>query len=179
MYLLALRSIVYTFYLRLRGVQCGLVTCEGRLPVLHAEGTVKLGRVSLRALTARVEIGAERSGRLTIGERVFINQGATIVSADQITIGDDCRIGDYATIYDTEHHPLEPGAPARSAPVTIGRNVWIARGALVLPGVTIGDHAVIAASALVTEDVPDRTLVAGVPARKIRRLEVPDGWRRP
>jgi acetyltransferase-like isoleucine patch superfamily enzyme len=147
--------------------------------VLHTAGKVKLGRVSLRGMTTRIEIGAQARGRLTIGERVFINQGSTIVAATEIAIGDDCRIGDYTTIYDTEYHPVESTASVRSAPVRIGRNVWIARGVTVLPGVTIGDHAVIAANALVTHDVPDRTLVAGVPARPIRKLEAPDDWRRP
>ncbi len=178
-YLIGLRSIVYTGYLRARGVKCGLISCEGRAPVLHAGGAVEFGRLSLRATAARIEIGARDSGRLTIGERVFINQGATIVAALQITIGDDCRIGDHVTIYDTDHHPISPGLPTRTAPVAVGRNVWIANGASVLPGVTIGDHAVIAAGAVVTADVPARTLVAGIPAREVRRLDVPDGWRRP
>jgi len=67
----------------------------------------------------------------------------------------------------------------RTAPVTIGRNVWIGRGAVLLPGVTIGDHAVVAAGAIVTKDVPAAAVVAGNPARVVRDLGViDDDWRR-
>jgi acetyltransferase-like isoleucine patch superfamily enzyme len=118
-------------------------------------------------------------GSLTIGERVFVNQGATIVAYVSISIGDDCRIGDYVGIYDTDHHPVEQGAEVRQAPVVIGRNVWLGRGAIVLPGVTIGDHAVVGAGSVITSDVPARTLVAGNPARVVRELSAEDGWRRP
>jgi maltose O-acetyltransferase len=62
--------------------------------------------------------------------------------------------------------------------VHIGDNVWIGRSAIILPGVTIGDNAVVAAGAVVTKDVPDATLVAGNPARVVRTLVVDDGWRR-
>src|SRR5262249_19844222 len=78
----------------------------------------------------------------------------------------------------SDHHPMEPTRPTRFAPVRLGVNVWVGRSATILPGVTIGDHAVIAAGSIVTGDVPAKTLVAGVPARPIRTLDIPDGWRR-
>jgi acetyltransferase-like isoleucine patch superfamily enzyme len=62
--------------------------------------------------------------------------------------------------------------------VHIGDNVWIGRSAIILPGVTIGDNAVVAAGAVVTKDVEEATLVAGNPARVVRTLVVDDGWRR-
>lgn len=164
--------------LRLRGMKAGLVTCEGRLPVLITGGDCTLGRVALRGSIAPIELGAEAGGRLAVGDRVFINQGASLVAAHSITIGDDSRIGDFVAIYDSDHHPLEEGRETRSAAVTVGRNVWIARGAIILPGVTIGDHAVIGAGAVVTDDVPARTLVAGNPARVVRTLEAGDQWKR-
>lgn len=175
---LAIQTARCSLLMRRRGVKSGVVTCEGQLPVLHSEGTVSLGRVALRGFQAPVELGATGGGRLTVGDRVFINQGATVTAALSIEVGDDCRIGDFTAIYDSDHHPVEQGAEVRRAPVTIGRNVWIARGATVLPGVTIGDHVVVAAGAVVTEDVPARSLVAGNPARVLRTLQAEDGWRR-
>lgn len=140
---------------------------------------MRLGRLALRGMTAPVEIGAVAGGELVIGERVFVNQGASVVAHMSISVGDDCRIGDFAAIYDSDHHPLEQGTETRRAPVVIGRNVWIARGAVVMPGVTIGDHAVVGAGAVVTRDVPPRSLVAGNPARVVREgLRADDGWRR-
>lgn len=175
---LALQTARCALLLRRRGVDAGFVTCEGRLPVVHGAGRCRLGRVALRGTISPLEIGAEGGGELTVGDGVFINQGASIVAHQSISVGDDCRIGDFAAIYDTDHHPVEQGTDVRRAPVRVGRNVWIARGATVLPGVTIGDHAVVGAGAVVTEDVPARTLVAGNPARAIRTLQAEDGWRR-
>jgi acetyltransferase-like isoleucine patch superfamily enzyme len=176
---LALGTATTSARLKARRVDAGLVTSEGRAPIIHSDGEVRLGRVALRGLAAPVELGAEPGGRLEIGDNVFVNQGATIVAAVEITIGPDCRIGDHVAIYDTDHHPVDQKTPVRRAPVRIGRNVWIARGAVVLPGVTIGDHAVVAAGSIVTGDVAPRTLVAGNPARPLRELSAADSWRRP
>jgi acetyltransferase-like isoleucine patch superfamily enzyme len=176
---IAIQSARCALLLRRRGLSAGLVTCEGRLPVVHGGGRARIGRLALRGMTAPVEIGAVRGGELAVGERVFVNQGASLVAHLSISIGDDCRIGDFAGIYDSDHHPLEQSVETRRAPVAIGRNVWIARGAVVLPGVTIGDHAVVGAGAVVTQDVPSRTLVAGNPARVVRDdLRADDAWRR-
>jgi acetyltransferase-like isoleucine patch superfamily enzyme len=165
--------------LRRRGIRAGLVTCEGRLPVVHGGGECRVGRLALRGDVAPVELGAVAGGRLEIGDRAFVNQGASIVASLAITIGEDARIGDFAAVYDSDHHPVEEGAEVRRAPVVLGRNVWLGRGAIVLPGVTIGDHAVVAAGAVVASDVPDRTLVAGNPARPLRTLSASASWRRP
>jgi acetyltransferase-like isoleucine patch superfamily enzyme len=147
-------------------------------PILLMAGSITCGRLFLRCKTIPIEIGASSNGSLVIGERVFINTGSTVVATHRIEIGDDCRIGDLVAIFDTDHHSLEPSRPIRQAPVRLGANVWIGRSAIILPGVTIGDHAAIAAGSVVTGDVPARTLVAGVPARPIRTLDIPDGWRR-
>jgi acetyltransferase-like isoleucine patch superfamily enzyme len=164
--------------LRAHGARTGLVTCEGRLPVIIGNGPIRTGRLSLRAPRVPILIGAESSGELEIGERTFLNEGVQIVAATRIRIGPDCRIGDFAAIHDSDHHPVEQSASIRRAPVTIGRNVWISRDAIILPGVSIGDHAVVGAGAVVTTDVPTRTLVAGNPARTIRTLRAADDWHR-
>jgi acetyltransferase-like isoleucine patch superfamily enzyme len=132
----------------------------------------------LRSKTIPIEVGAAKNGTLVLGERVFINTGAIGVANHSVVVGDDCLIGDLAAIFDCDFHPLEPSRPIRFAPVRLGANVWVGRSVTILPGVTIGDHAVIAAGSIVTDDVPARTLMGGVPARPIRTLDIPDGWRR-
>jgi acetyltransferase-like isoleucine patch superfamily enzyme len=179
---LKVRDVPYSFWatavFRLAGARSAIVTVDGRHPVLVTAGSITCGRLILRCKTIPIEVGAAKNGSLVLGERVFINTGATVVANHCIEVGDDCLIGDLAAIFDSNHHPLEPSRPTRIAPVRLGANVWVGRSATILPGVTIGDHAVIAAGSVVTEDVPARTLIAGVPARPIRTLDIPDGWRR-
>jgi acetyltransferase-like isoleucine patch superfamily enzyme len=176
------RTIIQTarcqLLLRRSGVRASRVTCEGKMPRLNSAGRVELGRVALRGIGAPPELGAEAGASLVIGDRVFINQGATIVASTAIRIGDDVRIGDYAAVYDSSYHAVEEGAEVSRAPVSIGRNAWLARGAIVLPGVTVGEHAVVAAGSVVVGDVPARTLVAGNPARVVRELSASEEWRR-
>jgi acetyltransferase-like isoleucine patch superfamily enzyme len=171
-------SLWTTAVFRWAGARSAVVTVDGLHPILLMAGSITCGRLFLRCKTIPIEIGASSKGSLVIGERVFINTGSTIVATHSIEIGDDCRIGDLVAIFDSDHHSLEPSRPMRKAPVRLGTNVWVGRSAIILPGVTIGDHAAIAAGSVVTGDVPARTLVAGVPARPIRTLDIPDGWRR-
>lgn len=147
--------------------------------MLHSGGTVVIrGQLSVRNYVARCELGAQSGARLEIGERAFINQGASIVASESITIGDDARVGDFVAIYDSNFHSVDPHHPVKCAPVHIGDNVWLGRGAVVLPGTTIGDHSVVAAGSVVTGEVSSRVLIAGNPAQVVRQLEVPEGWRR-
>jgi acetyltransferase-like isoleucine patch superfamily enzyme len=171
-------SLWATAVFRMAGARSAIVTVDGRRPVLLTAGSIKCGRLLLRCTTMPVEVGAGPNGSLVLGERVFINTGATVVANHSIILGDDCLLGDLVAIFDSDHHPLEPSRPTRTAPVRLGSNVWVGRSSTILPGVTIGDHAVIAAGSVVTGDVPARTLMAGVPARPIRTLDVHDGWRR-
>jgi len=171
-------SLWATAAFRWAGARSAIVTVDGRRPVLVTAGSITCGRLFLRCKTIPIEVGAAKNGSLVLGERVFINTGATVVATHSIVVGDDCLIGDLAAIFDTDFHPMEPSRPTRTAPVRLGANVWVGRSATILPGVTIGDHAVIAAGSIVTGDVPARTLMAGAPARPIRTLDIPDGWRR-
>lgn len=110
--------------------------------------------------------------RIRIGERVFINAGCCFQDQGGITIGDDCLIG-HGTILATLDHDLAPSRRGDMHPgaITIGRNVWIGAGVTVLPGITIGDEAVVGAAAVVTKDVPPRTVVVGSPARVVRSID--------
>ena len=105
-----------------------------------------------------------------LGEDVFLNYGCTLLDVCEIRIGDKTQIGPMVQILAADH-PRD--AASRDAgletgkPVTIGRNCWIGGGALVLPGVTVGDDAIIGAGSVVTRDVPDGATVAGNPARPL------------
>lgn len=110
---------------------------------------------------------------IRLGEHCFFNYNVTIMDRGTVTIGDHILVAPNVVIT-TSNHPFDPQVRRESigiaSPVTIGNDVWIGAGAVILPGVTIGNNVVIAAGAVVSKDVPDNTLVAGVPARKIRDL---------
>lgn len=106
---------------------------------------------------------------LNIGKRVFINHACSFLDMGGITIEDDVMIGPRVNLV-TENHPLDPGKRKAMlcAPVLIKRNAWIGAGATILPGVTIGENAVIAAGAVVNRDVPANTVAGGIPAKIIK-----------
>jgi acetyltransferase-like isoleucine patch superfamily enzyme len=176
----AISSAFATLYFRMRKVDSGgLVLCTGRPPILFTRGHVSVGPdVVFRGVMLRSEFGAVEGGVIRDGARTFINEGASVVAHHHVEIGNDCRIGELVGIFDTDHHEVDSVSGIRRAPVHIGDNVWIGRSAIILPGVTIGDNAVVAAGAVVTKDVEEATLVAGNPARVVRTLVVDDGWRR-
>lgn len=180
--MIKVRDVPYSLWataaFRWAGARSAIVTVDGRYPVLVTAGSITCGRLFLRCKTIPVELGAGKDGSLVLGDHVFINSGSTVVANHSIVVGDNCLIGDLVAIYDCDYHPIEPSRPIRSAPVRLGANVWVGRSATILPGVTIGDHAVIAAGSVVTGDVPARTLMAGIPAQPVRTLDIPDGWRR-
>ena len=113
---------------------------------------------------------------ITLGDHVYINFACTVLDNAAVSIGNYVMIGPNAQLY-TAAHALEPAA--RNAgwetahPIRIGDNVWIGGGAIVLPGVNIGRDAVIGAGAVVTREVAANTVVAGNPARVIRKLKLP------
>ncbi len=108
---------------------------------------------------------------ITIGRRTFINMGCSFQDWGGITIGDDCLIGHNCTIC-TVNHSMEPARRGDMVckPVKIGNRVWIGANSTILPGVTIGDGAIIAAGAVVNRDVAPNTIVGGVPAKTIKTI---------
>ncbi|NEC64541.1 sugar O-acetyltransferase [Streptomyces sp. SID9727] len=110
---------------------------------------------------------------ITVGEDTFVNYNLTALDVAPITIGRDCQIGPNVQLL-TPTHPVEP-EPRRdkleaARPITIGDNVWLGGGAIVLAGVTIGDNSVIGAGAVVTKDIPANVVAVGNPARVIRSI---------
>lgn len=106
----------------------------------------------------------------SIGRNVFINHDCTFLDMGGITIADEVMIGPKVSLI-TENHPLDPND--RKAlivqPILIKRNAWIGAAATILPGVVIGENAVVAAGAVVTKDVPDNTIVGGVPTKILKK----------
>ena len=107
-------------------------------------------------------------GELLIGQKVRINYDSVIECFCNITIGDETLISESVMIRDSNNHMIMHDGYKVNAPVVIGKHVWICAKATILPGVTIGDGAIIAAGSLVNKDVPPKTLVAGVPAKVVR-----------
>jgi acetyltransferase-like isoleucine patch superfamily enzyme len=106
---------------------------------------------------------------ISIGKHVFINHACSFLDMGGITLEDHVLIGPKVNLI-TENYPLEP-ADRRGMlckPILIKRNAWIGAGATVLPGVTIGENAVVAAGAVVSQDVQDNTVVGGIPAKIIK-----------
>lgn len=111
--------------------------------------------------------------QLSVGARTFINFNLTALDVAPIVIGADCQIGPNVQLL-TPTHPVDP-QPRRdkleaAQPITIGDNVWLGGGVIVLPGVTIGDNSVIGAGAVVTKDIPANVIAVGNPARVVRSI---------
>ena len=106
-----------------------------------------------------------------VGKGVFINSGCCFQDQGGITLGDGCLIG-HQVVIATLNHDLDPARRGGMypAPVRLGKNVWVGAHATILPGVTVGDGAVIAAGAVVTKDVPAGVVAGGVPARVLKTI---------
>lgn len=114
-----------------------------------------------------------RGKTVHIGKGTYINSGLTLVDDYEIYIGEDCLLATNVTICTTGHpvHPeLRPHGEMYSFPVKIGNGVWVGAGAIILPGVTIGDHAVIGAGSVVTKDIPANVVAVGNPCRVLREI---------
>jgi acetyltransferase-like isoleucine patch superfamily enzyme len=137
----------------------------GRVDV-HGVGNIAIGEDVL--FYPELHLETQGDAAITIGDGVVISRGVHIVAMAGVTIGAGSMIGEYSSIRDANHSrsgdiPIrDAGHTAKS--ITIGKEVWIGRGVTVLGGVTIGDKATVGANAVVTRDVSEGVVVAGVPA---------------
>lgn len=110
---------------------------------------------------------------IEVGKNLFINYNCTILDVAKVKIGNNVLIGPNVSIY-TAGHPIHADTRKTGyeygAPITIGDNVWIGGNSIILPDVTVGSNSVIAAGSVVTKDVPEWTVVAGNPARVIKKI---------
>lgn len=157
------------------------------LLALLPDGSLSVARTAVyrHVWGIRIGAGAVIMGRLAwasahlaaqnvrIGSRAVVNARVFVDAAASVIIGDGASIGHDALLITTDHAIGSPEFRAAERfvkPVTIGAGAWVAAGAKILPGRTVGAGAVVAAGAVVTKDVTENTLVAGVPARKVRDL---------
>jgi acetyltransferase-like isoleucine patch superfamily enzyme len=136
-----------------------------------------------------------RTGEISLGNRCYIGANSSILCRNRVSLGDDVTIAWDVTIYDHDSHSMDWRDRAKavqlfyerygksdcfdrldwtnvgSAPILIGDRVWIGFGATILKGVTIGEGAIVASRSVVTQDIEPYTIVAGNPARAIRKLE--------
>ncbi|NLU73478.1 acyltransferase [Streptomyces sp. HNM0575] len=123
---------------------------------------------------------------LTLGDGVVLGRGSHVIADVQgaVAFGDDVYCGPYVYVTSTNHSYDDPHEPVgkqwpRSAAVEIGRGSWLGAGAVILPGARLGRNVVVAAGAVVRGEVPDHAVVAGAPAKIVRRWEGERGWQPP
>lgn len=150
------------------------------LPYLVGEGRLSLGsnvRLSGKSSFVFGNTGKDRPS-ISLGDDCFLGHGCSIRSSASVTIGNDCLLASGVSITDYDGHPLDAlrrraghrTPPHGIRPVIIGDDVWIGQGAIVLKGVTIGSRSVVGAGSVVVRDVPSDCVVAGNPARVVKRL---------
>lgn len=165
----AVNMLLTQFYLA--GVEKGSGVYCRKKPSIFIKGKMKIGngvRIWSNINQARLSVFA--GGELSIGEGTYIN-GSRITAKDKVIIGKHCTIAPEVLIMDSDFHDLnDHSKEGISQPIIIEDHVWIAARAIILRGVRIGEHAVIAAGAVVTKDVAPYTVVGGNPAKFIKQL---------
>ncbi len=161
--------------------QAALRICAAINGAYHTPGEIRAlfseltGKPVDEGFTLFPPFTADFGKNIHLGKDVFLNSGCRFQDQGGITIGSGALIG-HNVVLATLNHGFAPGdrASLYPAPVNIGQNVWLGAGVTVLPGVNIGDNAIVAAGAVVTKDVAPSTLCAGVPARFIKYIEESD-----
>lgn len=154
---------------------------------IYNEHLIRIGQETVigpgTSITAGMAPGQEMPNDpvVSIGSRCVIGRGSHIVGHWEIDLADDIQTGPYVYITDQNHTYADPVEPIgrqwpSEAPVSVGSGSWLGAHAVILPGARIGMNAVVAAGAVVRGEVPDRCVVAGVPARVVRRWIEGTGW---
>jgi glycosyltransferase involved in cell wall biosynthesis/acetyltransferase-like isoleucine patch superfamily enzyme len=178
--IVALKFFYYEPLFRGQCEKVGRALWMERLPYIVGKGRIVIGDFVRLSGKPSIAFSSKicTDPRLVVGSHTFIGHGARFAVAREIRIGEHCYIAGGTVVSDNDGHPLDhlerragqPPGKEDARPVVIGDDVWIGREAVILKGVTIGDRAVIGTRAVVTRDVPEDTIVAGNPAREIRKV---------
>lgn len=148
-------------------------------PILKRHSSIWYSKLGVKGRNYRISTNLNLVGShefLELGNQAEINAHCFLLAKDRIVIGDNSTLAYQTTILTSAnpngpHNKLAKIYPKMTKPVTIGHNTWIGARSTILPGVTIGNYCVIAAGSVVNKNVPDYTVVAGVPAKKVKDLD--------
>jgi acetyltransferase-like isoleucine patch superfamily enzyme len=131
-----------------------------------------IGTLIDKSTTVFVPFYTNFGKHIKLGKNIFINHACTFLDLGGITIDDDVQIGPKVNLI-TENHPVDPTQRKNLdlKSIHIKRNVWIGAAATILPGVTVGENSIVAAGAVVNKDVPANSIVGGIPAKLIKKIE--------
>jgi acetyltransferase-like isoleucine patch superfamily enzyme len=149
--------------------------CPGVRLQIGRGATLRIGRWAWIGQGTKIRV---HEGEVSIGAKSVLGQECTISAYQHISIGRECVVADRVMLIDFDHGVVDVERPVRlqgiyKRSVYVGHNVWMGYGACVLRGVHIGDNSLVGTSAVVTRDVPENAVVAGVPARVIRARKAP------
>ena len=167
---LSLNYCISRYYLRRSSALGKLVFTKGKPKVIN-NGVLQIGNiVRIWSNINQARLSVAKGGTLEIGDNTRIN-GSTISATNSVIIGKNCRIAPHVIIMDGDFHDVgDRLSDGKSSKITIGDDAWLATRSMVLKGVTIGRGAVVASGSVVTKDVPDYTMVGGVPAKFIKKI---------
>jgi acetyltransferase-like isoleucine patch superfamily enzyme len=152
---------------------------EGELLEALDDGRLTIGDATLLEPGCWITLAEE--ARIRIGSGCFLNRNVMLAAQQEIEIGDHvmfangCFVGDAAHRFDDPELPITHQGFTSKGPVRIGDNCWFGANCVVTSGVTIGERCVVGANSVVTEDLPPRTIAAGLPAKVIREIDFAPG----
>jgi acetyltransferase-like isoleucine patch superfamily enzyme len=153
--------------------------CPGVQLEIGRHARLRIGRWAWIGHGSKIRV---HEGQVSIGAKTVMGQECTISAYQSVSIGRECIIADRVMLIDFDHGVVEVERPIRKQgiykrDVRVGHNVWIGYGACVLRGVSIGDNSIVGTNAVVTREVGENAVVAGVPARTIRMRDAPASMR--
>ena len=159
-------SISITYYGKFRPSLRQKKWEKGIKVVLDKQSIIKIG--SDNSFRSWLQLRALNGGSIKIGNSNFCNTNVSITSMESITIGDHVKIANNVVIIDHDHDYVNNNIGYQTAPISIADHVWIGANSVILKGVSIGSHSVVAAGAVVKENIPEYCIVGGVPAKILK-----------